>query len=98
MEVDMEAAHAKTTHERDNTKAMAMKRILAKFEGTKVQRGIIRFVLRWVSRSSVFLPFITRGKRFFDAVFNKVVSALVLYLPMSTFYAFPGSKNILISW
>jgi len=98
MEVDTEAVHAKTIHEKDSMKAMATKRILAKFEGTRVRRGIIRFVLRWVSRSSVFLPFITRGKRLFDAVFTKVVSALVLYLPMPTFYALPGSKNISISW
>ena len=73
---DTEAAHAMTIHERDSMKAMATKRILAKYEDTRVQRGIIRFVLRWVSRSSVFLPFNTRGKRFFDTVFTKVVFAI----------------------
>lgn len=61
---DMEAAHGMTTHERDSTRATATKRILANCDDTRVRRGIIRFVLRWVFRSLVFLPFITRGKRF----------------------------------
>jgi hypothetical protein len=64
MEGMEEAAHGMTTHERGSTKAMATKRILANCGDTRVQRGIIRFVLRWVSRYSVFLPFINRGKRF----------------------------------
>jgi hypothetical protein len=49
---DMEADHAKTNHERDLTKtAMAMRKTLASYEGTRYNRTAGGFtVLWWVFR------------------------------------------------
>jgi len=72
-ETEMEdtADHAKKIHERDSTKATAMKRILASCEDTR-STGHYSVCLV-VGFSSVFLPFSNRGKRFFDTNFTKVV-------------------------
>ena len=70
--------HAKTNHGRDSTRVTVTKRILASCEGTSGTGHY--WVCLVVGFSSVFLPFINRGKRFFDAESSKVV--LPSYLPI----------------
>lgn len=65
--IERAADQEMTTHERDHTKAMAIKRILASCEDTKRTRRHGLFCGGFLD-CSVFLPFITRGKRFFDAI------------------------------
>jgi hypothetical protein len=65
---DMVADRARRIHEKDHTNQTAMKRILANCEDIRCNR-----TSRGLSRGgfleySIFLPFITRGKRFFDAL------------------------------
>jgi hypothetical protein len=73
-EIEMEATaaaadHARKIHERDSTKATATKRILVRSEGTRSTGHYL--VCLVVGFSSVFLPFINRGKRFLDAISTK---------------------------
>jgi len=63
----MEDDHEKTTHGRERMRVTDMKRILASCDdirGYETSKGL--FVLWWVFR--VFLPFITRGKRFCEYI------------------------------
>lgn len=68
MEEDTAVDHAKMTHEREATKATATKRILANCGDTKKQQDIFGLSCGGFLEYSVFLPFFTRGKRFFDAL------------------------------
>ena len=64
------ADHAKTIHGREHTKAMATKKILASCEDIRYSKASIGLACGGFLEYSVFLPFITRGKRFFDATFH----------------------------
>jgi len=68
---DMVVDHAKTTHERDHTTAMATRKILASCEDIK-HNGIVSFdkSCGGFLEYSISLPFDNRGKRFFDAIFT----------------------------
>lgn len=57
--------HAKTTHARDSTKAVATMRTLESFEGTNcAARHNFGLSCGGFFDHSVFPPYITRGKRF----------------------------------
>ncbi len=76
IETEMEdtvADHGKKTHEKDSTKATDTKRILVSCEDIRCSGTSFGLSCGGFPEYSVFLPFITRGKRFFDAISTKVV-------------------------
>ena len=90
--VDMVADLEKKTHEREATRAVGTTMKLASREDTRCKmQDDIRFVLRWVSRIS--LPFITRGKPFFDALSSKVVYSPQTCSHLSTLHIFIRYKS-----
>jgi hypothetical protein len=65
---DMVADHEKMTHAKDSTRAMVTKRILASCDDIRCSRTLFGLSCGGFLEYSVFLPFITRGKPFFDAI------------------------------
>lgn len=65
---DMVDGHEKMTHEKDSTRAAATKRILASCGDIRCSRTLFGLSCGGFLEYSVFLPFITRGKPFFDAI------------------------------
>lgn len=71
IETVMEATaddHEKTTHEKDSTRETVTKRILASCDDIRCSRTLFGLSCGGFLEYSVFLPFITRGKRFFDTI------------------------------
>jgi hypothetical protein len=68
--MDMPVDHAKKTHARDSTKATDIKRILGSYADTRVLFGLS---CGGFLEYSIFLPFFTKGKRFFEDTFSKVI-------------------------
>jgi hypothetical protein len=58
----------KMTHGKDSTRATVTKRILASCGDTRCSRTVFGLSCGGFLEYSVFPPFITRGKRFFDAI------------------------------
>jgi len=65
---DTAADHGKKTHEKDSTRATVTKRILASCEDIRRSRTLFGLSCGGFLEYSVFLPFITRVKRLFDAM------------------------------
>jgi hypothetical protein len=61
---DMVDGHEKMTHGKDSTRAAATKRILASCGDIRCSRTLFGLSCGGFLEYSVFLPFITRGKRF----------------------------------
>jgi len=67
----------RTCQERDNMKAMATKRILASCDDTRYLQDH-SLACGGFSESSILLPSINRGKRFFDATINQQGSIAII--------------------
>ena len=79
IETEMEdtvADHGRKTHGKDSTRATDTKRILASCVDTRRSRTLFGLSCGGFLEYSVFLPFITRGKRFFD-VFDAISTKVV---------------------
>ena len=96
--VDTMADLEKTTHGKGAMKAMGTTTILASSEDTRCSRTAIGLSCGGFLEYSVFLPFITRGKPFFDAIHSKVVllSPHTCSHPLSTLTTFTRHKSFLI--
>jgi len=69
---DMADDRARTIRARGDTKGMGTKKILASFEGIRCGETSCGLSCGGSFESSIFPPFITRGKRFLDALSSKV--------------------------
>jgi len=63
---DMVGDHERTSHGREATKVVGTMKILANCEDTRCNRTAFGLSCGGFLEYSVFLPFINRGKRFFD--------------------------------
>jgi len=78
--VDMVDGHEKMTHEKDSTRAMVTKKIPANCGDIRCSRTLFGLSCGGFLEYSVFLPFITRGKRFYDTISTKVVCRRLICL------------------
>lgn len=89
--MDTVADLERTSQERELTKAVATRRILASCEDIRCSETSLGLSCGGFLEYSVFPPFLTRGKRFFDAISTKGSIAVFAFLPTHYF----GYKNFL---
>ncbi len=89
---DTVADRGKKNHEKDSTKATGTKRILASCEDIRCSRTSFGLSCGGFLEYSVFLPFITRGKRFFDISTKVVCRQLKSLSPVRPSLLSPDTK------